>query len=58
MTFIRKTKPEKTCKDFKSSFWDRNRCKLTGICADTGRHIPDTFSFCTGIEYSELESPP
>ena len=35
MTFIRKIKPKRTCKDFKPSFWDRDRCKLTEICSDT-----------------------
>lgn len=51
MTFIKRTEPKRTCKDFKPSFWDRNRCKLTSICADTDRHILDNFRFCTGIAY-------
>ena len=60
MTFIRKKQSKRTCKDFKPSFWDRDRCKLTGICSDTDQHILDTFGFCTGVEYSklDLDKPP
>lgn len=60
MVFIRKTEIKRTCKDFKPSFWDRNRCRLSRICSDTNRHILDKFGFCTGIEYSKLnlDNPP
>lgn len=57
MTFIKKTEPKRTCKDFKPSFWDRNSCKLTEICNDTGRHMKEGFGFCSGIEYPKLKSP-
>lgn len=57
MTFIKKTEPKRTCKDFRPSFWDRDRCKLTSICADATHHISDAFGSCTGIKYPESKSP-
>lgn len=56
MTFIKKIKTEKTCKDFKPSFWDRNGCRLTHICADAKNHWKE-WNRCIGIKPEELWSP-
>ena len=56
MTFIRKIKSERTCKDFKPSFWSRNGCKLTNLCSDARNHWKE-FGKCVGIKPQELISP-
>lgn len=56
MTFIKKIKPERTCKDFKPSFIDRNGCRLTHLCADARNHWKE-FGRCVGLKPQELLSP-
>lgn len=56
MTFIKKIKTEKACKDFKPSFWDRSGCRLTHLCADAKNHWKET-GRCVGIKPQELLSP-
>lgn len=56
MTFIRKASPNRTCKDFKPSLWDRSGCRLTHLCGDAKNHWVE-FGRCIGIKPQELWSP-
>ena len=50
MTFIRKIKPERTCKDFKRCFWKKDCCRLTLVCNDRVNYLSRD-SLCTGISF-------
>lgn len=56
MTFIKKIKPKRTCKDFKPSFWNREGCRLTHLCGDAKNHWKE-FGRCVGLKPQELYSP-